>query len=142
MAVRWTTFNAWPPTSSSDQRGRDSWVAIGFGGPKDRSISAILEFTDAMRLPSTSRIWKKADLFTLLVELHRAIFKLQLTLDSATVAEALKEFYLQVDTPDLRADVNSVPGRFYKAALQATNDRSSRVSRGEIIADLLAGTVQ
>lgn len=108
----------------------------------ERDLDAILEFTDAMRLPATSRIWKKADLFTVLVELHRAIFKLQLTLDPGTVAEALKAFYLQVDTPDRRADINSVPGRYYKAALQATNDRSSRVSRGEIIAGLLAGTAQ
>jgi hypothetical protein len=94
-----------------------------------------------MRMPSTSRIWKKADLFTFLVELHRAIFKRQLTLESNTVAETLQTFYIQVDTPDLRADVNSVPGRYYKAALQATNDRSSRVARGEIIASLLAGTL-
>lgn len=106
----------------------------------ERDLDAVLEFTDSMRMPSTSRIWKKADLFTFLVELHRAMFKLQIQLDSTTVAGALHDFYLQVDTPELRADVNSVPGRYYKAALQATNDRSSRVARGETIAGILAQT--
>jgi hypothetical protein len=50
-----------------------------------------------MNLPSTSRAWKKADLFTLLVELYRVLFRDKLKLEPKTVAERLQRFYQHVD---------------------------------------------
>jgi hypothetical protein len=67
------------------------------------------------------------------VELHHAMFKKQQNLDPNRVSLALQEFYTRVDTPEMRADPEGAAGKYYKSALQATNDRSSRILRGEIL---------
>jgi uncharacterized protein with ParB-like and HNH nuclease domain len=99
----------------------------------ERELDTVLEFVDQMNFPSTSRLWKKADLFTAVVELHSALFKRQKQLSPPSAGEALARFYSRVDSMDFRGDAESDPSRYYKAALQATNDRSSRVARGEIV---------
>lgn len=106
----------------------------------ERELDAVLELIDAMRLPATSRVWKKADLLTAIVELHGALYKRQKLITPERVAAALIEFYSRVDDPELRGDADGDPARYYKAALQATNDRSSRVTRGEIVRRLLDST--
>ena len=108
----------------------------------ERELVAVLEFLDQMNFPSTSRLWKKADLFTTIVELHSAMFKRQKQLAPAAVAEELAGFYSRVDNMNFQVDAESDSSRYYKAALQATNDRSSRVTRGEIIRALLEASVQ
>ncbi len=103
----------------------------------ERELDAVLEFIDAMRLPATSRVWKKADLLSAIIELHGALYKRAKAITPDGVASALEIFYNSVDDPELRGVVDSDPGRYYKAALQATNYRNSRVTRGEIIRKLL-----
>lgn len=98
-----------------------------------RELGAVLDFVEQMNLPPTSRIWKKADLLTAIVELHAAIFKRQRELNPGVVAAALTTFYSEVSNAEVGNDQESEPAQYYKAALQATNDRSSRVRRGEII---------
>jgi hypothetical protein len=98
----------------------------------ERELDATLEFIEQMNLPSTSRLWKKADLFTAIVELHSAIFKRQALLDPDAVARALLMLYAAIDDPESRGDPETDAGKYYKASLQATNDRSSRIARGEI----------
>jgi hypothetical protein len=106
----------------------------------ERELDAVLEFIEAMRLPATSRIWKKADLFSAMVELHGAVFKRHKPIAPDRVAAALSDLYAKVDDPEQRADAEADAGKYYKAALQATNDRSSRVARGEILRRLLDST--
>ncbi len=103
----------------------------------ERELDTALEFIDQMNVPATSRIWKKADLLTAIVELHGALFKRQQMLDPTRFAQALKTFYATVDDPGSRGTPESDASRYYKAALQATNDRSSRATRGEIIRKLI-----
>lgn len=62
-----------------------------------------------------------------------------MVLSPESTAEALMTFYLQVDNPEDRSNPESAAAKYYKAALQATNDRSSRITRGEIIEDILNG---
>ena len=106
----------------------------------DRELDIVLEFIDAMDHPPTSRLWKKADLFTAAVELHTVRFKRQKVIKPAAIAQVLLDFYSKVDNVELRGEPDSAPSRYYKAALQATNDRSSRVSRGEILRSLFEAT--
>ena len=106
----------------------------------ERELDAVLEFIDAMRLPATSRIWKKADLFSAIIELHGALYKRQKSIAPDRVASAILELYERVDDPEQRGDSEADAARYYKAALQATNDRSSRVTRGEILRGLLDST--
>ena len=106
----------------------------------ESEIKTVLALIDEMDLPSGSRAWKKADLFTLLIELHRARFKTKLSLQPAALALQIQEFYKLVEgigleglpaaaDPKLAEQAKS----YYFAALQATNDRSSRTARGEAI---------
>jgi hypothetical protein len=98
-----------------------------------RELDAVLDFIDQMGFPPTSRLWKKADLFTAIIELHAGIFKRHEDLFAPAVAHSLAEFYSQVDDPSLHGGPESDSSRYYRAALQASNDRGSRVTRGEIV---------
>ena len=100
----------------------------------------VFTLIDEMDLPSDSRAWKKADLFTLLVELHRARFKTELSLQPSALALQIQKFYKLVEDVGLDGlPANADPKlaaqakNYYFAALQATNDRSSRAARGEAI---------
>jgi hypothetical protein len=115
-------------------------------GPQvGEELSALFRFIDAMDLASSSRAWKKADLFSLLVELHRAMFKLKLDLNSASLSQELQRFYNVVEHGTRLAGTEGLDDRFfeqvrkyYLAALQATNDRSSRAARGEALQFVIA----
>jgi len=99
----------------------------------------VLGFIDACQFEETSRVWKKADLFTLMVELHRVMFRDKFPLTPALVGPALADFYQQVDQAREMA-MSAAVSDYYKAALQATNDRGSRVARGEVIRWVLEET--
>lgn len=103
-------------------------------------FNTVADFIARCDFDNKSRAWKKADLFTLLVEIHRAIFKRKITLNPATTTTALKNFFDTVDAVTDSAVTSNYPGIYYQAALQATNDRGSRLKRGEIIQTVLDNT--
>jgi hypothetical protein len=103
-------------------------------------LETVFKFIDDMDLPSGSRAWKKADLFTLLVEVHRGKIKNMLALEPKALAPQLEAFYdlveaMAASNPGLVTDekVAEQARAYYRAALQASNDRSSRVARGDAI---------
>jgi hypothetical protein len=102
-----------------------------------RELDAVLDLVDRMGFPPTSRLWKKADLFTAVIELHAAMFKRHVELLPAVVANSLGHFYSEVDDAERHGGPDSDPSRYYRAALQASNDRGSRVTRGEIVRRIL-----
>jgi len=89
-----------------------------------------------------SRAWKKADQFSLFVEIHRALFKRKLSMRPDNVAVDLKNFYAKVDGVTDPNQTGEYEGTYYKAALQATNDRGSRIRRGEVIQWVLDNTYE
>lgn len=84
-----------------------------------------------------SRIWKKADLFTVLVELDILFRSDEPIPQPSDVVENLTGFYGQIDAATV--DAADVPGIYYKAALQATNDKVNRLRRGCVIGSVLRG---
>ncbi|MCY4402479.1 MAG: DUF262 domain-containing protein [Candidatus Poribacteria bacterium] len=101
----------------------------------------VFQFIDACGIHENSRAWKKSDLFTLLVEIHRSLFKSEKKLKSAEVGKRLQRFY---DLVDIAARTDEEIGtenfrlqEYYKAALQGTNSRTSRINRGKIIKDVI-----
>jgi uncharacterized protein with ParB-like and HNH nuclease domain len=100
-------------------------------------FNTVVDFVARCNFDAKSRAWKKADLFTLLVEIHRALFKRKITLNSETTATNLKGFYNAVDGVVDSGDTSSYRGIYYQAALQASNDRGSRLKRGEILQTIL-----
>ena len=96
----------------------------------------VFEFIEKCDFEPRSRVWKHADIFTLLVEAHRVLVKQDLQLSSTAVSESLNGFYLKVDNqsePNPQSDV----ALYRRATLQATNDRSNRIKRGDIVQKLL-----
>lgn len=84
-----------------------------------------------------SRLWKKADLFTVLVELDSLSEEREEIPQPSELLERLTTFYDSIDSTNV--DVSSVRGIYYKAALQATNDKVNRLRRAQIIAGIIRG---
>ena len=109
----------------------------------ETQFEEVFQFIDECDIHENSRAWKKSDLFTLLVEIHRALFKTEKEFKSAEVGERLQKFYDLVDESsrtdeDFGAE-NDRLQEYYKAALQGTNSRKNRIDRGKIIKDVING---
>lgn len=96
-------------------------------------VNKSLDFIDECGFESNSRAWRKADLFTLIVEIVLAQNISNLTLEPSVVLHNLESFYAEVS----KGLGGGLPGIYYKAALQASNDRLNRIRRGEIIAGIV-----
>lgn len=102
-------------------------------------IEKVFSFIDKCDFDRSSRAWKNSDLLTLLVEIHRAIIKDKLKLNPSDVGASIKDFYNKVNNyiksnidEISQAELNDIM-EYSKASSQATNDRGSRIKRGEII---------
>ncbi len=80
-----------------------------------------------------SRIWKKADLFTIIVELDTYSRAGNSLPQPSDLLDKLNNFYSRTESQD------QIPTLYYKSALQATNDKGSRLRRGVIIGGILKG---
>lgn len=96
-------------------------------------ITQIFEFISRMNFPPKSRVYKKADFFTLFVELHNILLKEKVSLDISRTRAQLDRFYEQVDLASIGGAELDDANLYYAAALQASNDRGSRIERGRII---------
>ncbi|MCB1581336.1 MAG: DUF262 domain-containing protein [Alphaproteobacteria bacterium] len=108
----------------------------------EKEFNSVADFILRCDLDSKSRAWKKADLFSLIVEVHRALFKRKINLLTEVAQNSLKDFYQKVDDIVDSSDGSSYENIYYKAALQASNDRGNRIKRGEIIQWVLDNSYQ
>jgi uncharacterized protein with ParB-like and HNH nuclease domain len=100
----------------------------------ERSCNQVFNFISRMNFSKDSRAFKKADFFTLFVELYCALITDELSLDVSKVRQNLDTFYEKVEMAAQQSTTQDVDAlTYYKAALQASNDRVSRISRGKII---------
>lgn len=106
-------------------------------------IEKVFKFIESCQFKASSRVWKKADLLTLLVEVYRLIIRDKEELNPEITSQVLTNFYDKVDTVDgSNEDMNGEPVEenilIYKTSVsQATNDRGTRIKRGEIIRNML-----
>lgn len=98
-------------------------------------LQASFDFIDECGFEEKSRAWKKADLFTLVVETDECLRGGNDRMDPLQVIEDLTAFYERAETGN--AGGLNLPSIYYKAALQASNDRLNRIRRGVIINGLL-----
>ena len=75
-----------------------------------------------------------------MVELDSALNEEKLNLDPLKIVAELQQFYVSIDTSGVGD--SSISEIYYKAALQASNDRVNRVRRGMIVAGILRGEAQ
>ena len=109
----------------------------------ETEFQEVFQFIDECDFHEDSSAWRKPELFTLLVEIHRALFKKEKEFKSIEVGKRLQKFYELVDK-SARTDggFGTENGRlqeYYKAALQGTNSRTNRINRGKIIQDVING---
>lgn len=141
-----------------DDRVEEFLIRYNDGFPdKDRleaEVENVLGFISDLGLPSGLRVWQRADLFTLIVEIYRAIFKAGLYIDQSKIRRNLEHFYRAID--DLKAEITdqnlldfdrqeigSLIGdqkirQYYRNTINATNDRSSRIQRGLVIRQIIS----
>lgn len=103
----------------------------------DERLQRVFAFIDECGFEPGSRAWKKADLFTLIVELDHCFVGRAEAIQPSFTVETMEAFYGEVEKAS--PDTESLPGIYYKAALQASNDRVNRMRRGAIVGGLLEG---
>lgn len=94
----------------------------------------VFHLIDSCEFSYDSRIWKKADFFTAVIELDRAININGGHLDSIHLSNMLNEFYSEVDAEDKEGLVKD----YYLASLQGTTSRSNRNKRAMIFKEIIS----
>lgn len=106
------------------------------GEPQMReNIDETLKTIDNLNFDSNSRIGKKSDFFTLFVELYKVQVQGINRFKISDLRAELDHFYDKVDQAP--ASGKNDHSEYYKASLQASNDRSSRIKRGTIIRKII-----
>lgn len=101
----------------------------------ERRLRRCFELITECGFDLRSRLWKKADLFTLVVELDSLAQDGEMLPQPTELLDILSGFYSQIERSSI--DSADVPGIYYKAAIQATNDKVNRLRRACIIGGLL-----
>ena len=100
-------------------------------------IAKIFSFLRDVNLPLGSRGYRKTDLFSLIVEIHRALYKRKVSLNPEAVADGLGEFFEDVDKAAAGEDASTFAAMYYRSTVRAAIDRANRVRRGEILQSVL-----
>lgn len=100
---------------------------------RDR-IEKAIGFIDECGFVPKSRLWRKADLFSMIVEIDNCLSQIGRKLAPSFVVDTVSSFFDKVGEG---IDQGTVAGIYYKAALQASNDRGNRLRRGNILLGLL-----
>ncbi len=103
----------------------------------ETEYNIIFDTLTKLNFSQNCRIFKKADFFSLFVELHRFIIKDKNRINLKKTKENLESFYSNIDNITEVDESDNDFFNYYKAALQATNDRNNRILRGKIIYNLL-----
>ncbi|MDP2433865.1 MAG: DUF262 domain-containing protein [Pseudomonadota bacterium] len=98
-------------------------------------LQGVFSFIEECGFVQKSRAWKKSDLFTLIIEIDQLLNIDHVGVDPYDVLNRLEEFYGIVESTGL--DGGPLHSAYYKAALQASNDRINRIRRGIIINGIL-----
>lgn len=105
----------------------------------EKRTERVLSAIDQLELAPESRVWRKPDLFTLMVEMYRALVNSKLKPDTKTLSAKLSKFYGQVNAA--KAASNEEIASYSKASLQGTNHRGNRILRGKVVRALIEASV-
>src|SRR5690606_10394125 len=103
----------------------------------ENRLSIVMDFMDECNFERNSRIWRKADLFSFIIELDQSLNVRGLSLQPSVVINSVQSFLDGITTRMNEASI--IHAIYYKSALQATNDRLNRVRRGVILSGLIDG---
>ncbi len=100
-------------------------------------LKEVFRLVGECRLDQSSRAWRKAELLNLLVEVYRVYIQGPKKFDPTETARNLSTFFARVDRAGAGGPEAEEVVSYYKAAIQATNDRSNRIRRGQVISKIL-----
>lgn len=101
-------------------------------------ILKIFKFIEECDFKENSRIWNKADFFTLSVEIDKLYFSKGVDPDVKVISEKLKVFYSKIEGSFDVEKLDSQTLKYYKAAIQGSNSRSRRIARGEVLRNIIS----
>ena len=104
-----------------------------------RDTRDAFSFIEGCDFGPSARVWGLADIFTLMVETYWAFKRDGLEMNPVKVSRKLKEFYNLVNESANALDANQDAAKYHRSALQGSNSRSNRITRGKIIAEILRG---
>jgi hypothetical protein len=123
---------------------------------RDQALQT-LGFLEDLSLPKGGRSWQRADLFSLIVEIHRAFFKENIRPDQNKLKKSLEAFFSSIEERrpsvigqrKLNLEVDNFPKDltqldldvYYNATTDATNDRVSRIRRGGVLQKIISNSV-
>jgi hypothetical protein len=103
-------------------------------------LLGVFRVIDGIGLDPSCRAWKKADLLNLIVEIHRYTVKEKYCPD-AEFSHRILRFYESVDDYRTSREGGADIYRYYDSVIQAANDRSNRIVRGEVIKKVLLSEI-
>ncbi|CAM5729742.1 GmrSD restriction endonuclease domain-containing protein [Streptomyces hirsutus] len=106
-------------------------------GEVKEGFEKVFSFIDECQFPTKSRVWQKADLFTLIVELYRTLVYDKRSLPSADAAAKLIAFYEEVEDVTRAPNPSPEAAEYYRRVRSGINDRNSRINRGGVIQGIL-----
>ena len=106
----------------------------------DKRLNKIFEYLIECNIDQKCRLFKKADLFSNIVEMDALMQENIFDLNPSEYLSIITDFYNKVDIKKI--EDNPIVEKYYFASIQATNDRGNRILRGKIISDLLQGKQQ
>lgn len=101
-------------------------------------IESIFEFINSCEFDSKSRVWNKADFFTLFIELDKTYFAKGLVPDVSSISTKLKSFYSTLEGKIDPDKLDESGAKYHNAAIQGSGSRSRRIERAEIIRAIIS----
>ena len=99
-----------------------------------KQLEGAFGIVDKLNFDPDCRVWKKPDLFTLVVELCRAMAN-DKKIDVLALARNLKGFYAKLGDGQQIKDATA--REYNNATIQGTNHRGNRLTRGKVIQSLI-----
>lgn len=100
--------------------------------------NGVFDFITSCEFETKSRVWNKADFFTLFIELDKAYFARGLKPDHASISEKLKSFYQSLEGKIDADGLNDSQAKYHNAAIQGSGSRSRRIERAEVIRAIIS----
>lgn len=100
-----------------------------------KRLNDAIAFIEECGFSSRSRLWKKSDLFSTLVQLDIALQSGNAP-SPTEVVERLEQFFRRVDEQGIESNDPAI-SMYAKASIQASNDRLNRIRRGVVIEAVL-----
>lgn len=102
-------------------------------------VNAVFITIDRLNMPDTSRAFKKADFYSIFIEIYKAIYQHKKNINIPKTRENFDKFFVKVEMAADNKSTDASANDYYKAALQGSNDRNNRILRGNVIQGLLVG---